>query len=151
MNSFLLYLVIRFARENSDAKSKDDPILGKKVPSIVFLRNQQLLKEVLKEKIEDEQRLKETLKYQAELNEYMYIMVRETGVDRLDEDIGMEFINIDDRTSDHLPENLENQKVSFGFPSNGTDTCRHESLYEQRETPSVNSEVLLDMEVDNFF
>ena len=63
MNTFLLYLVAKFARENHGAKSKQDPILGKRVPSMVFLRNQRLLKEVLREKIEDGERVKEALKY----------------------------------------------------------------------------------------
>ena len=36
LNSFLLYLTIRFAKSNRRAEIKD-PILGRKVPDIVFL------------------------------------------------------------------------------------------------------------------
>ena len=38
VNVFLLYLVVRFARENKNAETKD-PILDRNVPSIVSLRN----------------------------------------------------------------------------------------------------------------
>ena len=36
MNMFLLYLITRFASENKNAETRD-PILGRKVPNIVFL------------------------------------------------------------------------------------------------------------------
>ena len=53
MNLFLLYLVVSFAKENKTTETKD-PILGRKVPSIVFLQNQRLLKELVKEKLEND-------------------------------------------------------------------------------------------------
>ena len=37
-NVFLLYMTIRFARVNKNAEQQD-PILGRKVPSLVFLQN----------------------------------------------------------------------------------------------------------------
>ena len=43
---FLLYLICRFAIDNKDAMTKD-AILGRKVPSIVFLQNRKLLKEAM--------------------------------------------------------------------------------------------------------
>ena len=53
MNLFLLYLVVSFAKENKTTETKD-PILGRKVPNIVFLQNQRLLKELVKEKLEND-------------------------------------------------------------------------------------------------
>ena len=41
-NTFLLYLITRFASESSNTEF-EDVLLGKKVPHIVFITNQQLL------------------------------------------------------------------------------------------------------------
>ena len=46
-----MYLILMFARENKNAEITD-PILERRVPNIVFLQNQKLLKEALKEKLE---------------------------------------------------------------------------------------------------
>ena len=46
-NTFLLYMTYRFAKSEKNAKT-NDPILGKKVPTIVFLQNQRLIKRIMK-------------------------------------------------------------------------------------------------------
>ena len=51
-NIFLSYMILRFASEKN-SKEANDPILGKKVPTIVFMQNQLLLKEVMSMRIED--------------------------------------------------------------------------------------------------
>ena len=94
MNAFLVLLVVKFARQNKSSETKD-PILGRKVPSIVFLRNIQLVKESMKEWLDNAKKKKEAIMLQAQLNEYMYAMLRQNGVAaRLDENIGIEFIDL---------------------------------------------------------
>ena len=61
---FLLFLVVRFARENKNTESKD-PVLDRIVPSIVSLRNQKLLKQAMKERFEDIDKAKEFLRQKA--------------------------------------------------------------------------------------
>ena len=93
MNVFLLYLVIKFAMESARTETKD-LILEKKVPHIVFLQNQKLMTDLLKDKLENDKEAKESLKQKAELNEYMYNIMKNHGVVcRLDEAIGVEFID----------------------------------------------------------
>ena len=48
MSLFLLFLILRFTRE-TQVSQMHDKILGKKVPSIVFIRNQALLKDAIKD------------------------------------------------------------------------------------------------------
>ena len=68
-------MISRFAVENKNAEVKD-PILGKNVPNLVFLQNQKLLKEALKDKLELDKYEKENLVLQAQKTEYMYDMLR---------------------------------------------------------------------------
>ena len=46
MTLFLMYLIIRFSRERLN-ESKKDPCLGKKVPIIVYIQNQKMIKQVV--------------------------------------------------------------------------------------------------------
>ena len=86
-------MISRFAVENKNAEVKD-PILGKNVPNLVFLQNQKLLKEALKDKLELDKREKKNLILQAQKTEYMYDMLRQIGIaDHLDEQIGTQFID----------------------------------------------------------
>ena len=54
MDIFLLYLISRFAQENKKVEARD-PILKKRVPNIVFLQNQKLLSEAMKDKLDDDE------------------------------------------------------------------------------------------------
>ena len=93
INCFLVYLIRRFAVENKNAEVRD-PILGKEVPNLVFLQNQKLLKEALKDKLELDKREKKNLILQAQKTEYMHNMLRQIGIaDLLDEQIGTQFID----------------------------------------------------------
>ena len=47
MDCFLLYLILRFTNSNTRG-TEQDKVLGRQVPSILFIQNQQLLKETYK-------------------------------------------------------------------------------------------------------
>ena len=47
MDCFLLYLILRFTNSNTRGTEQDE-VLGRQVPSILFIQNQQLLKETYK-------------------------------------------------------------------------------------------------------
>ena len=66
-----MYMILRFAREKNNT-SMQDPILERNVPNIVFLQNQRLLKEILKQKFKDEKMMKEVLVNRAQNNEHMF-------------------------------------------------------------------------------
>ena len=53
INAFLLYLINKFAIEKTKSERKD-VILGRNVPGIVFLQNKQLLKETMKNSMEND-------------------------------------------------------------------------------------------------
>ena len=46
MDMFLLYLVVRFAKENKNAEVKDS-ILGRNVPCVVFIMNKRILEQAM--------------------------------------------------------------------------------------------------------
>ena len=89
---FLLYLLTRFASESSGAQMQD-VMLGKKVPCFVFIMNQRLLAEAIKNQTALDRKAKERLRQQAQANEYLYSLMSELGVTAsLDRSIGAEFI-----------------------------------------------------------
>ena len=108
MTCFLLYLIGRFAKENKNAEIRD-PILGHMVPNFVFLQNQKLLKEALKDKLELDDSQKSALLLHAQSTEYMHAVFRENGLALLDEKIGIEFIDTDKT----IVEISHNQDVEF--------------------------------------
>ena len=93
---FLLYLIIRFSTANKNAMSRDD-ILDKEVPSIVFLQNRKLLKDTVMESFKSDKHRKEEIMRRAQMNEFLYELMRKHKIAiRIDENIGIEFINMND-------------------------------------------------------
>ena len=124
-NCFFLFMIGRLSRESRNSETFD-PILGRKVPSIVFIQNQKLLQESLKRKLDLDEFEKKFIYQSAESNETVHRMLREVGVStRLDEDIGIEFIDMskpntggsepdrDTTTSEETTQNLgEHDRIS---------------------------------------
>ena len=63
-----------------------------------------IFKEALKQKFTDRKAVKEVLRQKAQANEYMFALLRENA--RLDENIGVDFINLN-RTSLSLVPSLD--------------------------------------------
>ena len=78
----------------------------------------------MKQKLSDRKAVKEALRRKAQANEYMFALLRENA--RLDENIGVDFININ-RTSLSLAPSLED--VSLG------STASFESYHRSIELP----------------
>ena len=69
-----------------------DEILKQDVPSVVFIRNQQVLDEILKTQIEDDEKKRKLALMQSQINLYMHSFTSEQlGVD-LDSSIYTGFI-----------------------------------------------------------
>ena len=119
MDMFLLYLVVRFAKENKNAEVKDS-ILGRNVPCVVFIMNKRILEQAMQDQTELDQQKRDTLVHQAQVNEYLYLLMRKNGVlVHIDEKVGVEFI---DFKKSVLKTSLVSEQVSL--------------LDESTETPS---------------
>ena len=95
MDLFLLYLILRFTKASLQATGKD-LVLEREVPSILFIQNQQLIRETYKNKLTLESDHLEKMREIAEVNEFLYYKLREEGLtSQIDEDIGIEFLNLD--------------------------------------------------------
>ena len=94
-NIFFLYLIQRFIKQSTSASvSVKDPILDRDVPNIVLLQNQKLVSEAVKDKLQSDQDRKDQLRLRAQMNDFMYKLLREEGLNaQLDEVIGGEFID----------------------------------------------------------
>ena len=78
----------------------EDDILDKKVPVIVFIQNKKLLKDAVKNELEMDKGEREKLKAQAQMNEYLYSVLKDMGVSvKMDEKIGMEFLEMGNMTA----------------------------------------------------
>ena len=78
----------------------EDDILDKKVPVIVFIQNKKLLKDAVKNELEMDKDEREKLKAQAQMNEYLYSVLKDMGVSvKMDEKIGMEFLEMGNMTA----------------------------------------------------
>ena len=95
MNCFFLYLIGKFG--NASRKSEKtlyDPILKKHVSNVVYLQNQKLLQEYIKQSIEYDQEDRLLLHQRAKAIEYMHSMFSENSIDyKTSESIGIEFIS----------------------------------------------------------
>ena len=91
MTSFLLYLITCFAKENK-VYEVHDTLLGKKVPTIVYLQNKRLMKDAMKWKVERDSENQKALILQAKLNDEVYRMLKEYETAKFEERISMEFM-----------------------------------------------------------
>ena len=95
MDLFLLYLILRFTKRSQKGTERDS-VLGREVPSILFIQNQQLLKETYKTTLALESLEFAHIRAKAEANEFMYYKLKENGLlKRIDENIGIEFLDLD--------------------------------------------------------
>ena len=99
---FLLYLITCFAKENK-VDEVHDTLLGRKVPTIVYLQNKRLMKDAIQRKVEHDSENRKALLLQAKLNEEVYSMLKEFETAKFEEKISMEFmIHLDDIEEDLL-------------------------------------------------
>ena len=102
----------------------------------------------MKESLENEEKLKETLRFKAQVNEYLFSLMQENRVTaQLDEDIGIDFINLR-RTSKacrvRVPASILERNDSLDF-SNPND----QSAEATRLFSSCNSEADRSIEMQN--
>ena len=74
-NCFFMYLISKFARESKRAEQYD-PLLHRHVPNIVFLQNQKLLQNWVRQKLHYDQEEKNELLRRAERTEYLHYLLR---------------------------------------------------------------------------
>ena len=99
---FLQYLILSFAKKKSDTEMID-PITGKVVANVVFMKNERLLEQALTDNLEMNAQRKEQLKVEAQMNEYLYSLMKQEGIaDRIDEDIGFDFMDFNMRRKSSL-------------------------------------------------
>ena len=91
---FIFALIIKFISEKPRINIKDN-LLGKKVPSIVFIQNQKLITDAFKEGLERDEIKMNEIRARAQINEHIYMMLKESGISmKVDEDIGMQFVEV---------------------------------------------------------
>ena len=148
---FLLFLIYRFANFERHQEIHDE-LLGKKVPTMVYVMNQNLARENLRLNIEYDESKKQRLKLSADINEHMFYVLRKNGIAAtMDEAIGSEFVNFQKMRlemksdpNDCLISSFVTQSAEFSkSETNGTITSinLHSSLaFSITETPSFLEE-----------
>ena len=113
---FLLGLIIIFTRETQSVEI-EDKVLGRKVPSIVFLQNSKLLKDAEKNEMANTALAKRSMHAQAQMNEYLFSMMRRSKIAvRMDVNIFTAFIiDLEKETLDTTTQSRGGSKV---FTSN---------------------------------
>ena len=72
-----------------------DSVLNKEVPSIVFLQNQKMLTDAWIEGLEQDEVKKQEIVRNAQINEFMYTILKEEGVVMsIDENVGLQFVHV---------------------------------------------------------
>ena len=91
---FIFALIVKFISEKPKINIKDN-LLGKKVPSIVFIQNQKLITDAFREGLElDELKMTE-IRARAQMNEYIYMMLKEASISiKIDTDVGLQFLDV---------------------------------------------------------
>ena len=93
IDSFLLYMTVRFSKEKLTSDSVD-PLTSKKVPTVVFLQNHMLLVEAMKNNFALDSAYRHQLRLKAQMNEYMYYLLKQQRIKaQINEDIGIDFID----------------------------------------------------------
>ncbi len=101
MDLFLIYLILRFTKPQKKVTGQD-LVLGKQVPFILLVQNHQLVKETYKTDLAVRSEQLRCIRAIAEANSFMYYKLKEEGITRqIDENIGMEFLNLDLVMSQH--------------------------------------------------
>ena len=133
MDLFLLYLVIRFTKASLQTTGKD-LVLQRDVPSILFIQNQQLIREMYRSKLALESEELEKIREIAEVNEFLYYKLREEGLtQQIDEDIGIEFLNLD-RILQRTQTIDSHDKNSTPTQHMSRNTSHTHSIVQQQET-----------------
>ena len=89
---FLIYVIYKFSAEGKSAKVHDN-ILGKEVSSLVFIKNQRLVREAYKKGLTYDDEIEQEIRARAQLNEHMHYLLKKHGVVmKMDEDISVSFM-----------------------------------------------------------
>ena len=97
-------------------------MLGKNVPSIVFIQNKRLLKDAVIEELQNNQDKSAQIRLKAQINEHVYSLLKDYGVlVKIDENIGTEFFDFDKLTPDMLRIN-SHVSMSSQFTSGGVES-----------------------------
>ena len=75
MDIFVLILLDQFAKVSNSAE-KEDAILGKKVPNLVYIANQRLLAETIQNEVNMTEEQRKATLLQAQVHEHMYELMR---------------------------------------------------------------------------
>ena len=101
MDLFLIYLILRFTKPQKKLTGQD-LVLGKQVPFILLVQNYQLVKKTYKTELAHRSDQLRSIRAIAEANAFMYYKLKEEGITRqIDENIGIEFLNLDLIMSQH--------------------------------------------------
>ena len=90
---FLVFVIYKFSAEDV-VEEVDDLILGKKVHAVVFMKNQKLLQDAIKNELTLNDENEKTIRLNAQMNEHMHYMLKKQGIVlKMDEAITVSFIN----------------------------------------------------------
>ena len=97
LSLWLLYLILKSTASRAvESYGVRDLVLGHKVPPIVFVKNQKLLKQIVASEIESDPVLRQKIRMQARYNELVHAMVTTTQSSvALDEKLGVTYLNLD--------------------------------------------------------
>ena len=162
LDCFVLYLILRFTSRRDD--KTDDKVLDKEVPSIVFVKNQQVIKDVFKQECKTIEEKKKEARLQCQTNLYMHYLLKEEGIDdsnELDVGIGISFCNLkkmresamilDIRQSfddDGLSDNRINLTSSVLKETDEQVVSSEEQIIS---SPQSRSSILMAQEVEKFW
>ena len=93
---------MKFTRE--EEAMAEDHVLGKKIPSIVFVKNQQFLKDVLSKESVDVETKKIEARHQCEVNLYMHYLLKAEGIqpNNIDNGIAISFCDMNKSVKNQL-------------------------------------------------
>ena len=95
MDCFVLYLILKFTSPKEN--KANDRVLGKEVPSIVFVKNQQIIKDVFKQEFKTIEQKQKEARLQCQTNLFMHYILKQEGQNNsneLDLGIGISFCDI---------------------------------------------------------
>ena len=90
---FLIFVIYKFSADD-ETEEVHDMILGKKVHAVVFIKNQKLLQDAIKNELTLTDENEKALRLNAQMNEHMHYMLKKEGIVlKMDETITVSFIS----------------------------------------------------------
>ena len=90
---FLIFVIYKFSADD-ETEEVHDMILGKKVHAVVFIKNQKLLQDAIKNELTLTDENEKALRLNAQMNEHMHYMLKKQGIVlKMDETITVSFIS----------------------------------------------------------